>query len=277
MLAGDVISDARAILNEPNPNGRWSPPTLLSLLSIAVKEVTRDILFPLSSAWFNTIAGVQEYQIPEIIRIYQCYYAGELLPRTDTMTLEGYQTQMYDNTAQGGGPSGSVGTNASAPTVYQTTVAPQWSAAGSEAAPGDGGATSFAFDGSQPWYPGRRPVFYSNGGNLGLVPAPAGVVPVMIRCVRQPAQITTDGQTLSLPDVARQCLMWRVVNLAYLSDRGQEAQALRQNADAMFQKELSELRHWRQTFDGTNRGVNMLTQRGAQGFIGQNRIGSGRS
>lgn len=119
-------------------------------------------------------------------------------------------------------------------------------------------------------------MYYVRGGNLGIVPAPAGVVPVAIDCIRQPAQISATTQAVTLPDIARQALMWRVVGLAYLSDRGQEAQVLRTQADDNYQREVSDLRHWRQTYSGTNRGVNLLTQRSAQGTRGNNRIGSGR-
>lgn len=276
MQASDVITDARTLLNEPNANGRFSDANMLSYLSIAVKEVTRELRFPDSRMWFSTTSGVQEYELQEVLRIYRVYYAGELLPRTDIPTLEGYHIQLYDNTAQGAGPSG--GIPGGVPTLYYTPVAPQWSSAPITGAPSlNGGGTSFAQPYSQPWYPGRRPVYYLRGGNLGIVPPPGGSVPVAIDCVRQPAQISNDSQVLTLPDIAREALMFKVCLLAYQSDRGAEAQALRQNMANSYAQELQNVRHWSQTYSGTSRGINLLTQREAIGVRGQRRIPSGQS
>ena len=277
MQASDVLGDARAILNEPSTSGRFSDANLLAYLSIASKELTRELRVPDSRMWFSTVSGVQEYQLQEVLRIYRVYYAGELLPRTDIPTLEGYQIQLYDNSAQGAGPAG--GILSGVPTLYYTSVAPQWSSAPITGTPAmDGGGSSFAQPYSQSWYPGRRPVYYIRGvGNLGIVPAPAGAVPVAIDCVRQPPQIVNITQVLTLPDITREALMYKVLALAYQSDRGAEAQALRQNMMSSYADELQKVRHWSETYSGTSRGINMLTQRSAIGVRGQWKTPSGRS
>lgn len=277
MNASDVIADIRSILAEPNANGRWPDSLLLGNLNIAIKEITRDIRFPESRGSFSTIAGVQEYALQETLRILRVYYAGESLPRTDIPTMEGYQIQMYDNTAQGAGPGGQL-TGGEAPNLYQTPVAPQWTSAPAQTAPVlDGAGTSFAQPYSQSWYPGRRPVYYMRGGNLGIVPAPAGVVPVVIDAIRQPPSLVNTSQELMLPDITRQLLMWRTVFLCYASDRGQGPDALRQIADANYQRELLEVRHWSNTYSGTAQGVKVLTQRSVAGIRGNYHIGSGRA
>lgn len=276
MQASDVISDVRSILAEPNPNGRWSDALLLGDLNIAIKELTRDIRFPESRGVFTTIAGVQEYALQEQLRILRVYYAGESLPRTDIPTMEGYQIQMYDNTAQGAGPGGLIEPGQPSP-LLQTPCAPQWTSVPAQSAPVmEGMGTSFAQPYSQPWYPGRRPVYYLRGGNLGIVPAPAGAVTVVIDAIRQPASLTNTSQELMLPDICRQCLMWRTVFLCYASDRGEGAEVLRGIADKNYQSELLEVRHWSNTYSGTAQGVKVLTQRSVVGTRGNHRIGSGR-
>jgi hypothetical protein len=276
VLASDVISDWRTILNEPSTSGRFTDANALSYLNIANKELIREIRFPESRCWFNTTTGVQEYELNEMLRILRCYYAGESVPRTDIPTLEGYQIQMYDNTAQGAGPGG--GIPSGVPTLYYTSVAPQWSSAQSQGAPGiSGGSTSFAQPYSQSWYPGRRPVYYVRGGNLGIVPPPGGTVPIVLDCIRQPSQIMDDSTALTLPDICRQALMFKMGALAYLSDRGAEAQALRSGFLSEYAKELTYIRHWQETYTGTAQGIKVQTQRSIQGTRGQFYTPNGRS
>ena len=89
MNAADVISLVRTLVNEPNPNQRWTDQQILQYISLAQKIIVREVLFPVARYVFQTVANAQEYQVKEILEIKEVYIQGQPIVRSDKATLQG--------------------------------------------------------------------------------------------------------------------------------------------------------------------------------------------
>ena len=221
LLASDIITSARDKLSDSQTQGRFSDAFMLRATGEVVNRMTRRILWPESRITFATAANQQEYTgLPEIFRTLRLYVAGQLLPISDLQTIEGHQIQLYDQrgtsgepNATGGGPPGNVGGASPLWTVQQAANYPITSELG------------YPAPDASPWYYGSRPRAYYRSGVLGLIPAPLGVYTVCIDCILGTGPVTSDSQTLLVPDSWLEAAAWGVASQALFSDR--DAQSAR--------------------------------------------------
>jgi hypothetical protein len=246
--ASDVANEARGLLGEYFSTGQFGDGQMLDWVNRAQKWVVKKIRAPHAIQAFSTIPNVQEYPLEEAVRILRVYMAGTIIPRTDIPTLEGRQVEMYDNTAQGLGPSGNVVFNIPSPGVT-SGAAPQWSAQPAEPYPPvQRGGADFA----SPWFSGRRPVYYVRKlGLIGFIPIPTGIAPVRVECVKNAPKLTSLDDYLIIPDQALMCAAWLVCYFAYFQDRENDgAPQLRAEAMTNAREELGDLIKFVRNYDG---------------------------
>jgi hypothetical protein len=265
VLAQDVLNLFRELANDPSNKGRWSDTVLLSYLSEAAQEATRDTGFPQNRYVFSTVAGQQEYQLQfECLRYDRVYVAGQLIVPTSINTLEGRQIQMFDQGRQSGvvpqqpssgsgGPPGSV----------NGQLVPAWVDQSPEAYPFTGTGYGFPAPDAAPWTIGQRPRYYTRslGAVIGLVPAPLAIYTVTIDGLFVPPQITSTTQTLTYPAQFKRLLAWKMLELASYSDNGDRAQQQNQNAAAMYEKIMAKIRRDLSAQDAQQEGPKVLTYR----------------
>lgn len=274
MQVSDVVTFVRTLLDESNSAGRWSDAELIQFVDRSAKMLVRDMKWTESRFVFNTVATVQEYALNEVITILRVYVGGQELTRTDIPSLEGYSIQLYDQTANGSGPGGLINPG-EASVLLVCSVAPQWTSQVAETYPIQNSQLGYPAPYATPWYPGRRPAWYMRGGNLGFVPPPAGVIAVVVDCVRQPSTLTQLTTVMSLPDITLDALAWKTCYFCYFSDRNSESKQLRDDAALNYKMSLADIRTWRRTYDGSGpKGIKLLEERG---FFqrGGHRVGTG--
>lgn len=214
MLASEVTARIRQGLADPNTSGRYSDAELLGLVSDAQRLLTRVCKWPRGVLLGTTVAGQMEYVLPEVERVDYVYVAGQAILPTSVQALQGNQIGFYDET----GPA----------------FTPQWISAPASAYPitsGTGGYNTLGL----PFYTGQRPQYYIRGGNLGLVPPPAGAVSMMVYCVPIPAVISTAQQVLVFPSQAKEALAWRCIADEMFADQND---TLMQIAESKYQENL---------------------------------------
>lgn len=272
MQAQDVVSLVRTLLNESTPGQRWTDAQLLQFTDRAQKQVLRTLKWPESRFVLTTTPNVQEYQIPEVVRMLRVYLNGQPLVATNIPTLEGQQIQLNDQTGSGGGPGGLVNTG-TAPSLVSGQYTPQWTGQVAASYP-VASALSAPSPSAQPWMVGMRPRYYMRGGMIGLVPPPLGAYPLVMDCIAQPATLTNLTDTCVLPDIALDAISWTVCEFCYYADpQNQGAGDSRNFATAEKQKAMQEVRAWKREYDGVGpKGPNILPQR-AFYTAGQNKIG----
>ena len=258
LTAGQCITSARYDLSDSVSQGRYSDTAMLDWTYRVLVELSRRILWPEARCVFSTTQNVQEYTgLPEFYRTYRCYFAGQLIPITTINLLEGHQIQYYDQTGttgppavQGGGPPGNVG-----------TASPKWTLEMAANYPVAGRATFPAPDAS-PWYTGSQPRAYYRTGVLGIVPMPANVVTVALEGIIEPAVVTSDAQTLFVPDSWQDCIAQGIRARALNSDRDQASSVEADKADRRFEKLVSDLTLLKRRYSGdAPRGPKILTGR----------------
>jgi hypothetical protein len=268
--AEDVIELARILQAEPNTGQRWNNLKLITLVDRAQKMLMRTLRWPEARYVFQTNLA-QEYQIPEMIRVLRVYIAGQIIEQTSIPTLQGQQTGVNDQSGTGGGPGGFVGTGV-APVLAGGQFGPAWVGQGTAVYPVStaGSYTSPA----SPWFIGRRPAYYMRSGNIGFVPGPLGSSTCVIDCIAQPPTLQNLQDALMVPDIAVDCLAWKLCEfMSYADDeQGQDVQNSRDYALKGYRDALAELRMWRRTYDGvTSTGPNVFALRTFYRGIGQNR------
>lgn len=255
--ASQIITLARNNLSDSQTQGRFSDSAMLLWTQMVVNRMTRELLFPESRLTFSTVAYQQEYPLPEILRTLRVYVAGQLIVPTTLQVLEGHQIQFYDQSGQtgapaypGGGPTGNAGTASPLWTVQTPTNYPVLQALGVPAPDG------------VPWYTGSRPRYYYRGGSIGFVPMPMGVSTVCIDCVAEPSAISSDTQSLNVPDSWVETAAWGVTAMALFSDRDQSTSKARDDAKGEYEGGIKSLKAARKRYSGDSpRGPKMLTQR----------------
>ena len=262
MQANDILTNVRIQTQASNPQQRWSNAQLLPLVSQAQQLIVREILWPVSYYIFQTVTGVARYQVPEILDTLQVYVQGQPLIRSDIETLEGDLINYYDQSGQGGGPGGF--TIPGLPMVLAGgQFTPQWTSQAPATYP-VASSLGTATDVSCPWYPGQRPRYYYDGGVIGLLPPPAGVSPVVVRCIKQPADLSELTDNLDLPTIAKMALVWKTIELMMFANAEQPAASDQRNyAMSQYKEEIVELRKWKRQYDGSNgtKGPIFLTYR----------------
>lgn len=272
MQAQDVVTLARDLLNEPTPGQRWTDAQLIRFTDRAQKSVIRTLKWPESRFVLTTTPNVQEYQIPEVVRMLRVYLQGQPIVPTNIPTLEGQQIQLNDQTGSGGGPGGLVGN--SAPALAGGQYTPQWTSQPPASYP-VASSLYAPSPAAQPWIVGQRPRYYMRGGMIGLVPAPLGAYPLVMDCIAQPATLENLTDTLVLPDIALDLLAWSVCEFCYYADpQNQGAGDSRNFAMSEKQKALQEVKAWKREYDGVGpKGPNILAMRSFY-TTGQNTTGN---
>ena len=275
MQAQDVTTFARTLLNEPTPGQRWTDAQLLSFADRAQKLVIRTLRWPESRFSFQSAPNVQEYQIPEVVRVLRVYMNGQPIVRSDIPTLEGQQIQFNDQSGTGGGPGGLLAPNTAAPALVSGNYTPSWTGQAPASYPVQSslGAPSPS---AQPWIAGQRPRFYLRGGSMGFVPAPLAAYAIVVDCVAQPFTLSSLADACVLPDIALDALAWKVCEYCnYADPTNQQGADSRNYAAQASTKAMADLKGWVKSYDGVGpRGPNVLALRSFH-TKGQNNFGSG--
>jgi hypothetical protein len=252
-----ILYKVRAELGDfdTSPDGRWSDAVLINHIDSANKRAVRDVLFPDSRIEQPTVAGVQLYQFPLMLKVKNVYVGGQLIYPSDIPTLQGqqigYQSPVPDGTVPG--PYADVPDNSST-----GMSAPKWTVQSPLSYPGQDGCLVTPAPDAQPWYCGSPPRYYWRGGWIGLVPIPANLDPVStiaIDGVRQPDTILTTGidQALTTPENFLDAIVWAAVENAKFGDDGPRSDAQRQAAGQNYEREKRKLIEWRGEFPGEQR------------------------
>lgn len=242
MIVNDCLEYSRVLLAEPNSGQRWSNAQLIKFIDRAQKLIVRKILWPVSRYEFMSVPTVQEYQEPEILKYLRVFIQGQSLPHADIDTLEGNQIQLYDQTGQGGGPAGLIVPGV-APQLAGGQFVSKWTSQPAATYPVSS-PLSYPAPDAQPWFPGRRPVWYDRGGNIGFLPAPAGIYPVVVDCVRQPFTLVNPTDAMVLPDISLDTVCWKTVELACFPGGEDESSDQRNYAMSEYGKSVAELDGW---------------------------------
>ena len=267
MQASEIISAARALLNDTT-GGRWTNTTLLQFLTMTARELMRDVKWPPATITGWTIAGLQEYQLPdEMIHTYSVYLFGQLCTQTTIETLEGHQIQRYDQSGMSGtqspgsgGPSGNTG-----------NYAPRWTIQ----PPADypvSNVWGYPRPDAQGWSGGQPPRYYFRGGYIGFVPAPANgpaldgngnpIPNITIYGAILPMQVLELEQRLFFPDLFSEALEWGVVCKCKFSDDTQSTKESRTFALEQYTMQAGKLRMWSKNYQGDEPdGIKMTTDR----------------
>ena len=270
MYAQEPITLARSLLNDVKPAGnRFSDQTYLNWLDTVSKEIMRDVRFPAARISTVTVQNLQEYQLPEVMEIWTVYVNGQIVVPSDLKTLEGHQTQTYDQgflggtnsqTAGSGGPTGTSGTytpkwNVQPPASYPVTNSGCWPAPDAEV-----------------WSSsGSRPRYYNRGGYIGLVPAPSNGPPIVdgvpqnnlvIDCVMTPDTLVNVTDLTWYPEIYKPALAFGIVMYGKFADDSQSTKESRNFAQQKYQEQVGKLRMWAAGFKGdAAEGPKMETNR----------------
>lgn len=222
MVLNDLLSFTRLLLAEPTqtPTGRWSDADLITFINQAQTQIALEIDWPESTVSGYTTTNIQEYQMPELLKILRVYVAGQPIVPTTIPALQGDQIMMYDMTAKN----------------YQT----QWQSQPTGAYPFASAATS-PTGGNTPWQQGERPRFYMRGGNMGFVPIPSGSYYVQVDLVPQPPILVNSTDVSIYQTNFKDAICWKAVEYAMFSD----SNSMMTTATANYQIEAGKLRDWR--------------------------------
>lgn len=255
-LAIEPIAYARRLLNDTNPNGRWSDGTMLDFLDRASKRLMRDVLFPAARISTQTVANQQLYQLPVVLQILSVYVNGQLASPTDQATLEGHQIDLYDQ-----GFYGALGTQTSGsagPTGTTGTFTPKWNIRPPAEYPVQN-SWGWPRPDAQPSGTTQPPRFFFRGGYIALVPAPANAAPVVngvavdnlvMDCVMLPDTIVSLNQRLWYDEQFVPALAWAIVADAKFGDDTQKTAESRNYAAGEYRRCVGDLRMWKATYTG---------------------------
>lgn len=261
MQVSDALAYERILLASPGgANTRWSDAQLITLTDLAVKAMVARVLFPESRIMFTTVAGQQEYTLPEMHGIYRVYVNGQRISETpgNIDTLEGSQIDFDDSTG-----SGSVAVGSGAPGSAGGQMQPQWVVQTPVTYPflnAWGAPTPRA----QPWFPGQSPRYYLRGGTLGIVPAPisAGAT-ITVEGVRVPDTLYTADQSIIVPSNFLEGIANYVLYRACSADKDELSIQMSRAALADFDREVRVQRTWKRQFSKDDEQLLPLTYRGA--------------
>jgi hypothetical protein len=265
LLASTCLTLLRNVLSDTDTSGsgRWQDSTLLSFIDRANKRVVGETLFPDSRVSLQTIAGVQLYTFPPMLKVHAVYVAGQLVVPSDLPTLEGRQVNTWDMSADGSTTAGAGG-DAAPGTVG--VGAPAWAVEAPLSYPDTNGQWVTPAPDAEPWDTSQRPRYYWRGGSLGLVPPPSGVVTLSVDCVRLPDTVLTASQSMTTPDNYVDAIVWAACAIAKFADAGQQSDQAMGIAEQNYTREKKKLIAWRGEFPGEQRnGPKPSVYRGAAG------------
>jgi hypothetical protein len=212
MNAGDVISDWRRNVNEPNTN-RFTVQDSIDFLNKACIQAAMDIQFPEGTWTFNTVANQQEYAMLENLGVKRVYILGtngtkQLIEPTDIPTMEGENQNIYDAS--------------SSFIPGQPILTPQWIAQPPASYPVNAfGKPQRYGHPTSLWTFGDPPRWYYRGGNIGFVPTPNGVFEVVIDLVPVPPIVTSTSSLLEFPVFYRDILVNKMSEYSRQADGSQ--------------------------------------------------------
>ncbi len=239
-----ILNSVRVFLAEPEPvgvnQGRWTDTDLTTLINQAHTQIALDIDWPESTYTGYTLAGIQEYQMPETLKILRVYLGGQPIVPTTIPALQGDQIEQWDQSAPGNIPQW----------VYQ----PQESYPFLQTSGGGSGTNA----GNTPWSQGERPRFYPRGGNIGFVPIPNGAYYVQIDLIPQPPVLVNTTDTSIYQSTFLDAIVWKTCEYAMFADTNSMMQTCASN----YQAELVKLRAWKSDYvKMLPRGVFPITAR----------------
>lgn len=279
VLASEIISPARVLGKDPAP-GTYSDATLLAQLDMICIDIMNRVRFPYARISTATVAGQQEYQLPEtpIDDGMGCVYLnGQLLSKTEVSELQGQQIGYFDQSGFGTQSAGSGG-----PTANAGAFVPAWTVQPPESFPVPNYQTLRTM--SAPWVSGSAPKYYLRGGSIGIVPAPNasakvvnGVpVPNLVidLCITNaylgpytwngtmsiPPALTATGQRIWYPSNFKPALMWSLVEIIGAADDTGMTKEARDNAAAKARDQVNQLMFWATGLRSNNR-INYQTNR----------------
>ena len=267
----DILNLLRGELGDLDAtgSGRWSNSQLLQFIDRGNKRLVADVLFPDCRIEQPTVANVQLYQFPLMLKTDRVYVGGQLVIPSDTSTLNGQQIGYWDRTGSGQqtpGPYTDIPANSNS-----GVAAPAWTVTTPLSYPTTDGQWVTPAPDAEPWYCGSTPRYYWRGGWLGLVPIPTNSNPVAtiaIEGVRQPDTIDALDQTVTSPENFMDGIVYWAKGMAYDADAGSLAQQKSQQAKADYQAEKRRLQTWLGLFHGEQRnGPKVNTLRPAYSWM----------
>jgi hypothetical protein len=197
-----LITEVRARRSEPNVNGRWTNALLTGVINRAQQQVMLDVQWPEATGYTPTVAGQQEYTLPELISILRVYMIflpgspGQPMVPTSINRLEGDTLGYFDQST----------------TQYQT----QWQTQNSSAYPVSSGngypQIASILPPAYGGYSGQRPQYYLRGGNLGCVPIPAvSTYSIQLDYIPIPPTLVNLGDQSILPDAFVDAIVYKTM------------------------------------------------------------------
>jgi hypothetical protein len=283
MLASEIVKPARTLARDPYP-GTFSDDALLGQLDLVCLDVMDRVKFPYARVSTPTIAGQQEYVLPEtpIDDGTGCVWLnGQLLTKTSITTLQGQEIGFYDQTGMGTQPAGSGG-----PPVNFGNYTPKWLIQPTVSFPfpnsWQGAPRPFASS----WQTNSAPRYYLHGGSIGIVPAPnasaqldqdQNPIPnltvempysnaylgpyVWNNAETQPRALQAMANRIWYPNNFKNTLVWGLVERMGFSDSTQMSKDDRDYAGRMYREQIDECRFWAESYKTDNR-LKMQTNRG---------------
>lgn len=241
MVLGVLDSYFRLLTSEPDATGRWSSTDVATLINQSRYSISAELDWPQGNITSSTVAGQMEYTLPTVTKILRVYVGGQIIIPTSIPSLQGDQIEFYDQTA--------------------ANNAPQWNSQNATVYPVTG--TSFAgpYPSTLPFVQGARPQWYQRGGNLGLVPPPAGIYTISIDIVPRPAALAalTDVDNC-YDEFFKEAICQGAVMRALQADKDQQSRMAAAQARA---EEMKRLKSWVEDMTaGAPRGPMPVVYRG---------------
>jgi hypothetical protein len=231
MQLATILNAVRILLAEPEPvgtnQGRWSDTDLTTLVNQAHTQIALDIDWPESTYTGYTLPNIQEYQMPETLKILRVYLGGQPIVPTTIPALQGDQIEVWDQSSPGNTPGW----------VYQ----PAQSYPFLQTSNGGGYGTNA---GNTPWHQNERPRFYTRGGNLGFVPMPNGAFYVQVDLIPQPPVLINAADVSIYQTTFLDAIVWKTCEYAMFAD----SNALTSMCSSNYQSELVKLRAWKSDY-----------------------------
>lgn len=252
----DCVTALRNALGDLDTSlsGRFSNNVLLQWIDSANKRLVGETLFPDSRIEQPTVANVQLYQFPLMLKSDVFYVGGQIVVPSDKATLEGRQINVYDSSGDGSqlpAPYADVPSNSSS-----GIAAPAWTVTSPLSYPTTQGQWITPKPDAEPWYCGSPPRLYWKGGWLGLVPIPGNddpVTTIAIEGVRQPDTIDALDIAMTTPENYKDAIVWGAIAWAKFADAGQLSEAQCTRAENNYIRERRRLIEWRGLYPGEQR------------------------
>ena len=280
MLASEIVRPARVLAKDPEP-GTYSDAAYLGQLDLVCLDIVDKIKFPFARISTATIAGRQEYLLPETPLddgTGAVWLNGQLLSKTTLSAIQGQPIGIYDQSGFGTQSPGSAG-----PTANAGSYVPQWTVQPPTSFPlaNYQGLRTF----NAPWSQGGAPKYVFHGGNILIIPAPNANAPldteqnpipnlvidmamttaylgptVWNANTVQPQCLTAIGQRIWFPSNFKNALVWGLVERIRGADDTGSSKESRNDAGQNFRDQINELYFWARSYRSYDR-INMQTNR----------------